>query len=93
MLLVNQLVQMGFLHVLDVIIMISVKQLDRDYFIENQHTGKNPHDSLPPEKSREIIIAHAEDGAKLLEKHKMPQEIIAYSETTSWNKFIEVFCI
>lgn len=46
------------------------------YFIENQHGEKNPHDTLPPERSRDIIIAHAEDGAKLLEKHKMPPEII-----------------
>ena len=46
------------------------------FFIENQHAGQNPHDALPPEKSRDIIIAHAEDGAKLLEKHKMPAEII-----------------
>lgn len=46
------------------------------YFIENQHGQANPHDSLPPERSRDIIIAHAEDGAKLLEEHKMPREII-----------------
>lgn len=46
------------------------------YFIENQHAGQNPHDLLPPEKSRDIIISHAEDGAKILEKHKMPTEII-----------------
>lgn len=46
------------------------------YFIENQHAGKNPHDALPPWKSKDIIIAHAEDGAKLLEKHKMPIEIV-----------------
>ena len=46
------------------------------FFIENQHKEQNPHDTLPPEKSRDIIIAHAEDGAKLLEKHKMPSEIV-----------------
>ena len=52
------------------------KTLRPGFFIENQHAGQNPHDALPPEKSRDIIIAHAEDGAKLLEKHKMPVEII-----------------
>lgn len=46
------------------------------YFIENQHSGKNPHDVLPPKRSKDIIISHAEDGAKLLEKHKMPTEIV-----------------
>lgn len=46
------------------------------FFIENQVSGINPHDSLPPERSAEIIIAHTTDGADLLRKHKMPQEII-----------------
>jgi len=52
------------------------KTLRPNYFIENQHGGKNPHDLLSPENSRDIIIAHAEDGARLLEKHKMPPEIV-----------------
>lgn len=46
------------------------------FFVENQSNGLNPHDHLPPEKSRDIIIAHAEDGARILEKHKMPKEIV-----------------
>jgi cyclic-di-AMP phosphodiesterase PgpH len=45
------------------------------FFIENQ-MGINPHDSLSPESSAEIIIAHTKDGGELLRKHKMPQEII-----------------
>ncbi|MEK4629417.1 MAG: HDIG domain-containing metalloprotein [Solibacillus sp.] len=45
------------------------------FFIENQ-MGANPHDSMSPESSAEIIIAHTTDGAELLRKHKMPQEII-----------------
>ncbi|MBB5150036.1 HD family phosphohydrolase [Ureibacillus thermosphaericus] len=46
------------------------------FFVENQMSGINPHDSLPPERSAEIIIAHTNDGAEILQKHKMPQEII-----------------
>lgn len=46
------------------------------FFVENQLSGINPHDSLPPERSAEIIIAHTTDGANLLAKYKMPQEII-----------------
>lgn len=46
------------------------------FFVENQISGINPHDSLPPERSAEIIISHTTDGANMLEKHKMPQEII-----------------
>lgn len=45
------------------------------FFIENQ-MGTNPHDIMPPERSAEIIIAHTTDGAELLQKYKMPQEII-----------------
>ncbi|CAM5205900.1 HD family phosphohydrolase OS=Lysinibacillus sphaericus OX=1421 GN=LS41612_08045 PE=4 SV=1 [Lysinibacillus sphaericus] len=46
------------------------------FFIENQMSGMNPHDSMPPETSAEIIIAHTTDGAEMLRRYKMPQEII-----------------
>lgn len=52
------------------------KTIRPTFFIENQHGGQNPHDELPPDKSKDIIIAHAVDGAELLKKHKMPAEII-----------------
>lgn len=45
------------------------------FFIENQ-MGMNPHDSISPQTSAEIIIAHTTEGAEMLRKHKMPQEII-----------------
>ncbi|WP_277587182.1 HD family phosphohydrolase [Psychrobacillus antarcticus] len=45
------------------------------FFIENQN-GYNPHDNLSPEASRDIIIAHAVDGAKILRKHKLPKELV-----------------
>ncbi|MFJ7735342.1 HD family phosphohydrolase [Lysinibacillus sp. NPDC097287] len=46
------------------------------FFIENQMSGVNPHDSMAPETSAEIIIAHTTDGAEMLKRYKMPQEII-----------------
>ena len=46
------------------------------FFIENQMSGVNPHDSMPPKTSAEIIIAHTTDGADMLKRYKMPQEII-----------------
>lgn len=45
------------------------------FFIENQ-MGVNPHDAISPIASAEIIIAHTTEGAEMLRKHKMPQEII-----------------
>ncbi|MFQ3542734.1 HD family phosphohydrolase [Halobacillus rhizosphaerae] len=46
------------------------------YFIENQMGMRNPHDFLDPEQSAEIIINHPYDGAELLKKEKLPEEII-----------------
>ncbi|WP_303970118.1 HD family phosphohydrolase [Sporosarcina ureae] len=53
------------------------KTIHPGFFIENQHNGRNLHDALTPEKSRDMIIAHAEDGAKMLEAHHMPKELVA----------------
>ncbi|ARK26097.1 phosphohydrolase [Sporosarcina sp. P37] len=53
------------------------KTIHPGFFIENQHNGRNLHDALTPEKSRDMIIAHAEDGARILEKHHMPKELVA----------------
>ncbi|KXH87407.1 HD family phosphohydrolase [Sporosarcina sp. HYO08] len=63
------------------------------FFIENQHGGNNPHDSLPPEKSRDIIIAHAEDGAGLLEKYKMPGEIVDIARQHHGTSLLKFFYV
>ena len=60
------------------------------FFIENQVNIENPHDRLPPEKSRDIILAHGVQGAQMLKNHKMPKEIIdvaAQHHGTSLLKF------
>lgn len=53
------------------------KTIHPGFFIENQHSGRNLHDALTPGKSRDMIIAHAEDGARILEEHHMPKELVA----------------
>lgn len=63
------------------------------FFIENQHGGQNPHDSLPPEKSRDIIISHAVDGAEILEKNKMPQEIVDIARQHHGTSFLKFFYV
>ncbi|WJY28500.1 MULTISPECIES: HD family phosphohydrolase [Sporosarcina] len=60
------------------------------YFIENQH-GKNPHDQLTPEESRDIIIAHATDGADILAAHKMPSHIIDIARQHHGTSFLKFF--
>lgn len=52
------------------------KTIRPHYFIENQMNMMNPHDHLPPDKSRDIILSHTTEGAELLRKHKMPKEFI-----------------
>ncbi|WP_164216178.1 HDIG domain-containing metalloprotein [Virgibacillus sp. YIM 98842] len=46
------------------------------YFIENQLSINNPHDVISPKQSAEIIISHPYDGAEMLKKHRLPEEII-----------------
>ncbi|HAQ08696.1 MAG TPA: hypothetical protein DCR24_14745, partial [Bacillus bacterium] len=45
------------------------------FFIENQINMDNPHDKLPALTSKNIIIAHAADGADMLRKHRMRKEV------------------
>lgn len=61
------------------------------YFIENQIGKENPHNQLPPSRSKEIIIAHAKDGADILRKNKMPQEIIDIAEQHHGTTFLKYF--
>jgi putative nucleotidyltransferase with HDIG domain len=52
-----------------------------EYFTENQSEQFNPHDSLEPEKSAEIIIGHIRKGLDLAKKHALPQQIIDFIRT------------
>ena len=48
---------------------------------------------VQPEKSQDIIIAHAEDGAKMLEKHKMPVEIIDIARQHHGTSLLKYFLV
>ncbi|MFC3882964.1 HD family phosphohydrolase [Bacillus songklensis] len=61
------------------------------YFIENQLGGKNPHDKLPPEVSKNIIIAHATEGAEILRRHKLPKEIVDIAEQHHGTTLLKYF--
>ncbi len=52
------------------------KMLRPQFFIENQSTGFNPHDSISPSLSALIIISHVKDGVEIAKKHKLPKEVI-----------------
>lgn len=61
------------------------------YFIENQHNMDNPHDQIKPELSKEIIIAHARDGANMLRNHKMPKAICDIAEQHHGTTLLKYF--
>jgi putative nucleotidyltransferase with HDIG domain len=52
------------------------KMLKPNYFVENQSTEGNRHDSLVPAMSTLVIIAHIKDGSDLGRQHHLPQPII-----------------
>lgn len=61
------------------------------FFIENQINMDNPHDKLPALTSKNIIIAHATDGADMLRKHRMPKEIIDIAEQHHGTTLLKFF--
>ncbi|WP_338750186.1 HD family phosphohydrolase [Bacillus sp. FJAT-52991] len=61
------------------------------FFIENQGSLGNPHDQLPPEVSKDIIISHVTDGVKMLKEHKLPQEIIDVAEQHHGTTLVKYF--
>jgi putative nucleotidyltransferase with HDIG domain len=48
------------------------------FFVENQTDGENPHDTLSPLDSAQIIIAHTQDGLELARKHRIPERVCAF---------------
>nr|WP_239094143.1 HD family phosphohydrolase [Bacillus sp. B15-48] len=61
------------------------------FFIENQMNIENPHDKLSPMTSKNIIIAHATDGAELLRKNRIPKEIIDITEQHHGTTLLKYF--
>lgn len=61
------------------------------FFIENQLNIENPHDRIPPNMSKNIIIAHATDGAEMLKHHRMPKEIVDIAEQHHGTTLLKYF--
>ena len=43
------------------------------YFVENQTKDRNPHDTLQPDASAEIIRGHVEQGLTLAQQYRLPR--------------------
>ena len=67
------------------------KTIRPKFFIENQMNIENPHDRLPPEASRNIIISHVTDGVELLRKHRLPKEIVDIAEQHHGTTLLKYF--
>jgi cyclic-di-AMP phosphodiesterase PgpH len=67
------------------------KTIRPKFFIENQMNIENPHDRLPPEASKNIIMDHVTDGAELLRKHRLPKEIIDIAEQHHGTTLLKYF--
>ena len=61
------------------------------FFIENQLNIENPHDRIPPQTSKNIIIAHVIDGSEILRKYKVPKEIIDIAEQHHGTTLLQYF--
>lgn len=48
------------------------------YFIENQHQSRNPHDRLKPSTSASIVRNHVLEGLRLADENRLPQVIRAF---------------
>ncbi|MDX8364190.1 HD family phosphohydrolase [Cytobacillus sp. IB215665] len=61
------------------------------FFIENQMNIENPHNNIAPQLSKNIIIAHATEGAEMLRKHKLPTEIVDIAAQHHGTSLIKYF--
>ncbi len=61
------------------------------YFIENQHTGYNPHNSLEFEESGQVIISHVIRGVELAKKNNLPEQIIDFIRTHHGTTRVQYF--
>ncbi len=67
------------------------KMLKPDYFVENQGSEANRHDSLVPAMSTLIIIAHVKDGVDLARQHHVPEPVIDFIEQHHGTTLVEYF--
>lgn len=61
------------------------------FFIENQINRDNPHDTLAPALSKRIILAHVEDGVRMLEENGLPKQIIDFAQQHHGTTLLKYF--
>lgn len=69
------------------------KMSNSGYFIENQTTGYNPHDSLEFEESARVIISHVTKGIEMARKNNLPEQIIDFIRTHHGTTRVQYFYV
>ena len=67
------------------------KMYKPDYFSENQIKNSNPHDTLPPQESANIIISHVIKGIELATKYHLPENIKDFIRTHHGTRLTSFF--
>jgi cyclic-di-AMP phosphodiesterase PgpH len=62
-----------------------------EYFVENQASGPNPHDSLSPPMSASIILAHVSDGMDMARQYAIPVVVRHFIESHHGTTLVEYF--
>jgi putative nucleotidyltransferase with HDIG domain len=62
-----------------------------EFFVENTHTGINPHDELTPNMSALVIISHVKEGVDLALQYKLPLQVIEAIEQHHGTSMVHFF--
>jgi putative nucleotidyltransferase with HDIG domain len=54
------------------------KTLKPTYYIENQHDGASPYDTLDPAESAKAVTDHVKSGVELARRHRVPERVRAF---------------
>ena len=67
------------------------KMQQPEYFVENQRSGSNPHDSLKPRMSALVIARHVKDGLEMAKENGLPERVHTFIPTHHGTARIEYF--
>ncbi len=68
------------------------KAVQPEYYVENMSPGAgSPHDSLPPEDSRDAIVSHVTEGVRLGRKYNLPEAVIDFIHMHHGDGVLEYF--
>ncbi len=68
------------------------KSLQPKFFVENLgHGERSPHDEIAPEVSAEVILAHVEEGTRILREGGIPEPVVEFAYTHHGTSVVEYF--